>query len=99
MSANRTKKRVQVQLPLSTYAIVEEIASLGGVAMGSLLAEFITENEEGLKMIRDALVAAKSQDLSGAIDRIQTALLDSVGRGVELTKEMNDCRNALKDQK
>lgn len=88
--SNRTRKRVQVQLPNSTYAIVEEIASLGGVAMGSLLAEFISENEEGLKMIRDALIAAKSQDLSGAIDRIQAALLDSMGKGVELTKDMNE---------
>lgn len=90
MSANRTKKRVQVQLPLSTFEVVEEISQLGGVSMGSLLAEFISENEEGLKMIRDALVAAKSKDLSGTIDRIQAALLDSMGKGNELMKDMNE---------
>lgn len=93
MSANRIKKRVQVMLPPSTFEVIQEISDLGGVSMGALLAEFITENEDGLKMIRDALKAAKSQDLSGAIDRIQSALLDSMGRGIELSKEMNEHRN------
>lgn len=93
MSANRIKKRVQVMLPPSTFEVIQEISELGGVSMGALLAEFITENEQGLKMIRDALQAAKNQDLSGAIDRIQATLLDSMGRGIELTKEMNDYKN------
>lgn len=98
MSANRTKKRVQVQLPHSTFQIVEEISQLGGVSMGSLLGEMIVENQHGLEMIRDALVAAKNQDLSGAIDKIQATLLDSMGHGIELTKEMNDYKKKLNDK-
>lgn len=86
------KKRVQVQLPPDVFEIVEEISSIGGVAMGVLLAEIIAENKHGLEMIRDAVIAAKNQDLSGAIDRLQAGLLDSMSKGMALTKEMNEAK-------
>lgn len=86
------KKRVQVQLPLDVFEIVEEISSIGGVAMGVLLAEIIVENKHGLEMIRDAVISAKNQDLSGAIDRLQAGLLDSMSKGMALTKEMNEAK-------
>ena len=91
-----SKKRIQVMLPESTFKIVEEISQLGGVSMGSLLGELVSENESGLVMIRDALKAAKNQDLSGAIDKLQAGLLDSIGQGAELTKEMNELRKKTK---
>lgn len=89
-------KRIQVQLPPEVFSVVEEISALGGVSMGGLLAEMISENVSGLELIRDALIAAKNHDMSGAIDKIQTMLLDSMGDGVELNKEINKVRNEAK---
>lgn len=90
------QKRVQVQIPPEVFSVVEEISALGGVSMGGLLGELIAENKAGLEMIRDALKAAKNQDLSGAIDKLQAGLLDSIGQGAELTKEMNEFRKKNK---
>lgn len=89
---SKKSKRVQVLLPLDVFEIVEEISSIGGVAMGVLLAELISENKHGLEMIRDAIRSAKNQDLSGAIDRLQAGLLDSMGKGMDLAKEMNQAK-------
>lgn len=83
------KKRVQVLLQPDVHAIVEEISQLGGVSIGGLLGEMIAENKTGLEMIRDALIAAKNQDASGAIHKIQAMLSDSLDKGSELNKEMD----------
>lgn len=83
------KKRVQVLLQPDVHAIVEEISQLGGVSIGGLLGEMIAENKQGLEMIRDALIAAKNQDASGAIQKIQSMLSDSMANGAELNKEMD----------
>ena len=90
------QKRVQVQIPPDVYDIVKRISELGGVSMGGLLGELIAENKQGLLMIADALEAAKKQDVSGAIDRLQDSLLDAMGKGVELSKEMQQARKTVK---
>ncbi len=90
------RKRVQVQLPIEVFEIVEEISNLGGVAMGLLLAELITENKSGLLLIRDALIAARNNDVSGAIDRLQESLLDSMGKSVDLSKDMNEAKRVIR---
>ena len=90
------RKRVQVQLPIEVFEIVEEISNLGGVAMGILLAELITENKSGLLLIRDALIAARNNDVSGAIDRLQESLLDSMGKSVDLSKDMNEAKRVIR---
>lgn len=90
------QKRVQVQIPPDVYDIVKRISELGGVSMGGLLGELIAENKQGLLMIADALEAAKKQDVSGAIDRLQDSLLDAMGKGVELSKEMQQARKSVK---
>lgn len=90
------RKRVQVQLPIEVFEIVEEISNLGGVAMGLLLAELITENKSGLLLIRDALIAARNNDVSGAIERLQESLLDSMGKSVDLSKEMNEAKRVIR---
>ena len=92
---SKKTKRVQVMLPPEIFEIVEKISAIGGVSISSLLAEIITESKDGLVMILEALEKAKQQDLSGAIDRIQTGLLDSMGHGIELTKQMNQEKNKL----
>lgn len=87
---SKKTKRVQVMLPPEIFEIIEKISAIGGVSISALLAEIITESKDGLVMILEALEKAKQQDLSGAIDRIQTGLLDSLGQGVELSKQMNE---------
>lgn len=88
-------KRVQVLLPPEIFEIVEQISAIGGVSISSLLAEIITESKDGLVMILEALQKAKEQDLSGAIDRIQSGLLDSMGQGIDLAKQMNEEKTKL----
>jgi hypothetical protein len=88
-------KRVQVLLPADVFEIVEKISEIGSVSMSKLLAEIITESKDGLVMILEALEKAKQQDLSGAIDRLQAGLLDGMGQGVELAKEMNQQKTKL----
>lgn len=88
-------KRVQVLLPPEIFEIVEQISAIGGVSISSLLAEIITESKDGLVMILEALQKAKQQDLSGAIDRLQSGLLDGMGQGVELAKQMNEEKTKL----
>ncbi len=90
------QKRVQVQIPPDVYDIIKRISELGGVSIGGLLGELIAENKQGLLMIADALEAAKKQDVSGAIDRLQDSLLDAMGKGVELSKEMQQARKGVK---
>lgn len=92
---SKKSKRVQVMLPPEIFEIVEQISAIGGVSISSLLAEIITESKVGLVMILEALQKAKQQDLSGAIDRLQTGLLDGMGQGLELTKQMNEEKNKL----
>lgn len=92
---SKKTKRVQVMLPPEIFEIVEQISAIGGVSISSLLAEIITESKGGLVMILEALQKAKQQDLSGAIDRLQSGLLDGMGQGLELTKQMNEEKNKL----
>lgn len=88
-------KRVQVLLPADVFEIVEQISEIGSVSMSKLLAEIITESKDGLVMILEALQKAKQQDLSGAIDRLQSGLLDGMGQGIELAKDMNEQKAKL----
>lgn len=90
MSKGVKSKRVQVLLPPEVFEVVEQISALGGVSISALLAEIITESKGGLVMILEALQKAKQQDLSGAIDRLQSGLLDGMGQSVELAKQMNE---------
>jgi len=92
---SKKTKRVQVMLPPEIFEIVEQISAIGGVSISSLLAEIITESKDGLVMILEALQKAKEQDLSGAIDRIQSGLLDSMGQGIDLAKQMNEEKTKL----
>ena len=92
---SKKTKRVQVMLPPEIFEIVEQISAIGGVSISSLLAEIITESKDGLVMILEALQKAKEQDLSGAIDRLQAGLLDGMGQGVELAKDMNEQKAKL----
>ncbi len=95
MSKGIKSKRVQVLLPPEVFEIVEQISAIGGVSISALLAEIIVESKSGLVMILEALEKAKQQDLSGAIDRLQSGLLDSMGQSVELTKQMNEEKSKL----
>jgi hypothetical protein len=92
---SKKTKRVQVMLPPEVFEIVEKISAIGGVSISALLAEIITESKGGLLMILEALEKAKQQDLSGAIDRLQAGLLDGMGQGVELAKQMNEDKAKL----
>jgi hypothetical protein len=92
---SKKTKRVQVMLTPEIFEIVEKISAIGGVSISSLLAEIITESKDGLVMILEALQKAKQQDLSGAIDRLQAGLLDGMGQGVELAKQMNEEKTQL----
>lgn len=92
---SKKTKRVQVMLTPEIFEIVEKISAIGGVSISSLLAEIITESKDGLVMILEALQKAKQQDLSGAIDRLQAGLLDGMGQGVDLAKQMNEEKTKL----
>jgi hypothetical protein len=95
MSKGIKSRRVQVLLSPEVFEVVEQISALGGVSISALLAEIITESKGGLVMILEALQKAKQQDLSGAIDRLQSGLLDGMGQGVELVKQMNTEKTKL----
>ena len=95
MSKGIKSKRVQVLLPPEIFEIVEQISAIGGVSISSLLAEIVTESKDGLVMILEALQKAKQQDLSGAIDRLQSGLLDGMSHGIELAKDMNEQKAKL----
>lgn len=95
MSKGIKSRRVQVLLSPEVFEVVEQISALGGVSISALLAEIITESKDGLVMILEALQKAKQQDLSGAIDRLQSGLLDGMGQGIELAKQMNEEKTKL----
>jgi len=95
MSKGIKSRRVQVLLSPEVFEVVEQISALGGVSISALLAEIITESKDGLVMILEALQKAKQQDLSGAIDRLQSGLLDSMGQGIDLAKQMNEEKTKL----
>ncbi len=95
MSKGIKSRRVQVLLAPEVFEVVEQISALGGVSISALLAEIITESKDGLVMILEALQKAKQQDLSGAIDRLQSGLLDSMGQGIDLAKQMNEEKTKL----
>ena len=95
MSKGIKSRRVQVLLAPEVFEVVEQISALGGVSISALLAEIITESKDGLVMILEALQKAKQQDLSGAIDRLQSGLLDGMGQGIELAKQMNEEKTKL----
>lgn len=92
----KPRKRIQVLLTHDIYEEVEKISKLGGVSMGSLLAELLSDSKPALVMIREALEKAKQQDLSGALERIQSGLLDGMGQGVDLAKQIESDKAALK---
>jgi hypothetical protein len=92
----KPRKRVQVLLTHDIYEEVEKISKLGGVSMGSLLAELLSDSKPALVMIREALEKAKQQDLSGALERIQAGLLDGMGQGVDLAKQIASDKASLK---
>lgn len=92
----KPRKRVQVLLNHDVYEEVEKISKIGGVSIGSLLAELLSDSKPALVMIREALEKAKQQDLSGALDRIQSGLLDGMGHGVDLAKQIEADKAALK---
>lgn len=91
----KPRKRVQVMLTQEIYDEVEKISKIGGVSIGSLLADLLVDTKPALVMIREALEAAKKQDLSSAIDRLQSGLLDGLGQGVELSKQMHEEKQKL----
>lgn len=95
MSKGIKSRRVQVLLAPEVFEVVEQISALGGVSISALLAEIITESKDGLVMILEALQKAKQQDLSGAIERLQSGLLDSMGQGIDLAKQMNEEKTKL----
>lgn len=92
----RLRKRVQVLLMPDIYEEVEKISKLGGVPMGVLLAELLADSKPALVMIREALEKAKQQDLSGALERIQSGLLDGMGQGIDLAKQIESDKASLK---
>ncbi len=92
----KPRKRIQVLLTHDIYEEVEKISKLGGVSMGSLLAELLSDSKPALVMIREALEKAKQQDLSGALERIQSGLLEGMGQGVDLAKQIESDKAALK---
>ncbi len=84
----KARKRVQVLLTHDIYEEVEKISTLGGISMSSLLADLLVDSKPALVMIREALEKAKQQDLTGALERIQSGLLDGMGQGVDLAKQI-----------
>lgn len=82
------QRRVQVTLPNDVYDICYRISELGGVSLGGLLGQLISENKHGLAMIADALEAAKSQDTTKAIKKLRRALLDSDSKSNAIQREM-----------
>ena len=92
----KPRKRIQVLLTHDIYEEVEKISKLGGVSMGSLLAELLSDSKPALVMIREALEKARQQDLSGALERIQSGLLEGMGQGVDLAKQIQSDKAALK---
>lgn len=92
----RLRKRVQVLLMPDIYEEVEKISKLGGVPMGVLLAELLADSKPALVMIREALEKAKQQDLSGALERIQSGLLDGMGQGIDLAKQIESDKASIK---
>lgn len=92
----KARKRVQVLLTPDIFEEVEKISKLGGISMGSLLADLLVDSKPALVMIREALEKAKQQDLTGALERIQSGLLDGMGQGVDLAKQIESDKAALK---
>jgi len=92
----RLRKRIQVLLTPDIYEEVEKISKLGNISMGSLLADLLSDSKPALVMIREALEKAKQQDLTGALERIQSGLLDGMGQGVDLAKQIESDKAALK---
>ena len=89
------KKRVQVMLTQEIYDEVELISKLGGVSMGSLLAELLSDTKPALQMIREALEQAKKQDLSGALGRLQSGLLDASEETGTMAKDIDQLKQQL----
>lgn len=92
----RLRKRIQVLLTPDIYEEVEKISKLGNISMGSLLADLLSDSKPALVMIREALEKAKQQDLTGALERIQSGLLDGMGQGVDLAKQIESDKASLK---
>lgn len=92
---SKKTKRAQVMLAPEVYEIVEQISALGGVSVSGLLSEIITDSKDGLLMILEALQKAKQQDRSGAIERIQSGLLDSIADGAQLANDLNKEKTKL----
>lgn len=84
------QKRVQVTLPPDVYDICYRISDLGGVSLGGLLGQLISENKEGLQMIADALEAAKKKDTTQAIKKLRRAILVSDSKSTALQSEILD---------
>jgi len=89
------QKRVQVTIPPDVYDICYKISELGGVSLGGLLGQLISENKEGLQMIADALEAAKNKDTSGAIDKLHYALLEADSKSNAHQKEMLEAKGNI----
>jgi hypothetical protein len=92
---SKKSKRTQVLLPPDVHEIVEKISAIGGVSISSLLSEIITDSKGGLLMILEALEKAKQQDRTGAIERIQSGLLDSVAQGAQMANDLNKEKDKL----
>ena len=92
---SKKSKRTQVLLPPDVHEIVEKISAIGGDSISSLLSEIITDSKDGLLMILEALEKAKQQDRTGAIERIQSGLLDSVAQGAQMANDLNKEKGKL----
>lgn len=92
---SKKSKRTQVLLPPDVHEIVEKISAIGGVSISSLLSEIITDSKGGLLMILEALEKAKQQDRTGAIERIQSGLLDSVAQCAQMANDLNKEKDKL----
>ena len=92
---SKKSKRTQVLLPPDVFEIVEKISAIGGVSISSLLSEIISDSKDGLLMILEALEKAKQQDRTGAIERIQSGLLEGVAQGAQLANDLNKEKDKL----
>jgi len=92
---DKPRKRVQVLLHHDIYEEVEKISKIGGISIGSLLAELLADTKPALVMIRESIEKAKLKDLEGALNRLNSGLFDAMEQGAELTKEINEQKTKL----
>lgn len=77
-----TETRVQTLLPKETFLIVQEISSLSGLPMSSIVSQIVAASHDGFVAIRDAFVVAQNSK------EAQQAINDLAAKAEEISADI-----------